>query len=102
MKVLYKPFAIIASILGKRAGKQAFAGVWARLGYGEKPPASNVGPRGLPSVFFTAALQAAILAGTGAMMDQLFARAFHHLFGAWPGKLEQPDETADAVGPPAT
>ncbi len=102
MKLFYKPFGIIAGILGKRVGKQAFAGVWARLGTGERPPASNAGPRSYGSVFFTAALQAAILAGVGAVMDQMFARAFHHLFGAWPGKLNEPAEADVLTSVPAS
>jgi hypothetical protein len=90
MGILYKPFSVVAKMLGKRAGSAAFANVWAKVGDGEKPPAANAGHRNLPSVFWTAALQAAILAGVGAVIDQLAARFFHHLFGAYPGKPVQP------------
>ncbi len=86
MAVLYKPFSIIAKMLGKRAGRATFANVWAQVGDGEGPPASNAGYRGILSVFWTAALQAAVLAGVGAVIDQMVARVFHQLFGAWPGK----------------
>jgi hypothetical protein len=106
MSVLYKPFSIVASLLGKRVGKKAVSDVWARVGSGEGPPPSNAGYRPLPSVFATGALQAAILAGTGAVVDQLVARAFHQLFGAWPGRseaaaAEQPEahEASAALAP---
>lgn len=90
MGVLYKPFSIVAGMLAKRTGNAAFANIWSQFGDGERPPATNAGHRNLLSVFTTAALQAAILAGIGAVIDQLAARAFHQLFGAWPGKPEQP------------
>jgi hypothetical protein len=86
MGVLYKPFSIVAKMLGKRAGRAAFDNVWAQVGDGEGPPASNAGYRSIPAVFGTAALQAAVLAGVGAVIDQLAARVFHQIFGAWPGK----------------
>jgi hypothetical protein len=90
MGVLYKPFSIIAKMISKRAGSAAFANLWAKVGDGERPPASNAGPRSVVSVFWTAALQAAVLAGTAAVIDQMIARFFHHLFGAWPGKPVPP------------
>jgi hypothetical protein len=101
MGVLYQPFSIIARILGKRAGRTAFANLWAEVGDGERPPKSNAGHRSYPAVFLTAALEAAVLAGVGAVADQLVARVFHHLFGAWPGKPVQgadvPAQAADPV-----
>jgi hypothetical protein len=94
MGVLYKPFSIIAKLLGKRAGRAAFANVWSQVGDGKGPPASNAGYRSVVSVFFTAALQAAVLAGVGAVIDQMAARVFHQLFGAWPGKPAEPADEA--------
>ncbi len=96
MGVLYKPFSIIAKLIGKRAGRAAFANLWSQVGDGAGPPAANAGYRPALSVFWTAALQAAVLAGVGAVIDQLAARVFHQLFGAWPGK---PVEPADPASP---
>lgn len=90
MGLLYKPFSIIAKLLSKRAGGAAFASVWANLGDGERPPAANASRRSLTSVFWTSALQAAILAGIAGVIDQLIARVFHQIFGAWPGRPVQP------------
>jgi hypothetical protein len=95
MPLLYKPFSIVAKILGKKAGKAAFANVWAKVGDGEGPPAANAGQRPVLSVFWTAALEAAILAGVGAVIDQLVARVFHYLIGGWPGKHVKPDDAAE-------
>jgi hypothetical protein len=101
MGVLYKPFSIVAKMLGKRVGRTAFANVWSQVGDGEGPPASNAGHRSVLSVFWTAALQAAVLAGVGAVIDQLTARVFHQLFGAWPGKPMPEPEPAELDRDPA-
>ncbi|HET9073336.1 MAG TPA: DUF4235 domain-containing protein [Solirubrobacteraceae bacterium] len=86
MGVLYKPFSILARLLAKRMGQAAVSDLWSRVGDSDGPPPANAGRRPLGSVFATAAVQAAILAGVGAVVDQLAARAFHQIFGAWPGK----------------
>jgi hypothetical protein len=94
MGFLYKPLGIIARLVGKRAGRTAFSGLWAKVGDGEGPPAANAGYRPLSSVFLTAALEAAVLAGVGAVIDQLFGRFFHQLIGAWPNPPQPPTEDA--------
>jgi hypothetical protein len=102
MGVLYKPFSIIAKIVGKKAGRTAFANLWSQFGDGERPPKSNAGRRSYPSVFLTAAVEAAVLAGAGAVMDQLAARGFHQLFGAWPGTPVEPSDSAEPAAPLVT
>ena len=100
MGVLYKPFSILARMLAKRMGQAAVSDLWGRVGDSAGPPPPNAGRRPLGSVFATAAVQAAILAGVGAVVDQLAARAFHQIFGAWPGKpveLEASDAPAAAA-----
>jgi hypothetical protein len=102
MKVLYKPLGMIAKLVGRRAGRTAFRGVWERVGDTDYPPAPNAGYRPLSSVFFTAALEAAVLAGVGAVCDQLAGRVFHQLVGAWPNEpLPHPDGEPDLAKAPA-
>jgi hypothetical protein len=100
MKLLYKPFSIVAKIIGKRVGKTAFAHVWAQVADSERPPSPSDYHESLVFVAGAAALEAATLAAVGAIIDQLSARAFHHLFGAWPGKPAEPHE-ADVLDAPA-
>ena len=91
MKFLYLPFAIIAGVIGHRTGRKAFQAVWARLGgETEKPPSPKAGRVGLAQVAGSAALEAATIAGIAAAVQQLTARVFHHLFGAWPEKPKEP------------
>jgi hypothetical protein len=36
------------------------------------------------------ALQAAVMAGSAAAVDRLFAKGFHHVLGIWPKKPPKP------------
>jgi hypothetical protein len=96
MKLVYKPFSLFAHQLAGRIGKSAFAALWGRIGSGERPPAPTAGRLSLTSVAGSAALEAATMAATTAVIDQLTARAFHHLVGAWPEKAKPPVSSSDA------
>ncbi len=86
MKLLYKPFAIVAGILGTILGKRAFKALWTRIDDSPSPPPPRTGEAGLIEVAAGAALQAATVAAIAAAVDRLMARTFHHLFGVWPEK----------------
>ena len=85
MKLLYKPFGIIAGIIGTRAGRRAFNVVWRRLSDDPKP-APGEPYVSMTRVVSAAALEAATLAAVGAIVKVVSARVFHHLVGAWPDK----------------
>jgi hypothetical protein len=86
VKLVYKPFSIFAGAISKKLGQSAFEALWARVGDGERPPKPTAGARPLARVATAAALEAATMAAAAAVVDQLAARAFHHLVGAWPDK----------------
>jgi Protein of unknown function (DUF4235) len=86
VKLLYKPFAIVAKSVAARLGKASFEALWAKLGDSEKPPSPTQGRVPLAKVATSAALEAATMAAVGATVDQVTARWFHYLFGAWPDK----------------
>lgn len=88
MKILYKPFAIIAAIIGARIGRSVFTTIWARID-SAAPPEPTTEQAGMPKVVGAAALEAATMAGVGAAVDRVSARTFQHLTGFWPGKKEQ-------------
>jgi hypothetical protein len=94
MKLLYKPFQIVTKIISQHIGRDAFRGVWSRFSDLENPPAPTAGRRPLTHVAVTAALEAATLAAFTAVGQQLTARLFHHLFGAWPEKPREAPEPA--------
>jgi hypothetical protein len=86
MKFVYKPFQIVAHSIATKLGKTAFESVWGKVGEGERPPKPTAGRISVPKVAAAAALEAATMAAIGAAVDQLTARSFHHLIGAWPEK----------------
>jgi Protein of unknown function (DUF4235) len=86
MKLLYKPFAIVAGVVGTKLGKRAFKAVWSRVGDSPSPPAPTSGEAPLAKVAGAAALEAATMAAIAATVNRLSARSFRHLFGAWPDK----------------
>jgi Protein of unknown function (DUF4235) len=97
MKLLYKPFAIIAGLIAARLGKSVFKGLWAQIDDAQPPTAATEGAS-LPKVVGAQALRAATMAGVAAAVDRTFARAFHHLTGIWPGdraKPESDDQSSD-------
>jgi Protein of unknown function (DUF4235) len=84
MKLLYKPFAVIAAMIAARIGRSVFKRVWSRIDKADPPDPSTFGAP-LPKVVGAAALEAATMAGIGAAADRASAKAFHHLTGIWPG-----------------
>jgi hypothetical protein len=84
MKILYKPFGIIASLIGARIAKSVFGALWARVDH-DAPPKPTTEETSFRKVVGAAALEAATMAGIGAAVDRAGARVFHHLTGIWPG-----------------
>ncbi len=95
MKLLYKPLGIITAVLAHRIGRTAFQAVWSRVGAQDRPPSPLAGRIGLAQVAGSAALEAATIATVSAVIEQLAARLFHHIFGAWPEKPPQPTEPSN-------
>jgi hypothetical protein len=91
MKLLYKPFGIIAGVIGAKVGQKAFETVWARVD-GGPPPGPKAPDASLGRVVAAQSLQAAALAGAGAAADRLGMRWFHYLTGIWPGDKPDTDE----------
>ena len=89
MKILYKPFGIVASLIAARLGKTVFKGVWGRIDQSE-PPRARTAEASLPKVVGAAALEAATMAGVAAAVDRASARTFQYIFGVWPG--DEPEE----------
>jgi Protein of unknown function (DUF4235) len=90
MKILYKPFGIIASLIGAKIAHSVFKVLWARIDE-EAPPKPTTLEAGFPKVVGAAALEAATIAAVGAAVDRASARTFHHLTGIWPGEHRDPE-----------
>ena len=91
MRLLYKPFGIIAGIFAGLAGRQAFRAIWSRID-DEPPPQPLAGTGSTGKVVAARVLQAGVMAGSAAVVERMSARAFHHVIGVWPKKPPDPDE----------
>jgi hypothetical protein len=94
MKILYKPFAIIAGIIGAKIGQSAFKSLWAKIDRTE-PPGPSTPDAPLPKVVGAKALEAATMAAVGAAVDRASMRSFQHLTGIWPGDKKPAEQTGD-------
>lgn len=83
MKIAYKPFSIVAALVGARIGREAFESTWSKLSSSPKPRPGAPENR-LDQAIAAAALEAAMIATAATVAHHLAARAFHHLFGVWP------------------
>jgi len=91
MKILYKPFAIVAGLIGARLAKAVFKGLWFKIDGGD-PPKPTTADASLAKVVGAAALEAATMASVGAAVDRAGAATFHHLTGIWPGDKPKRDQ----------
>jgi len=93
MKILYKPFAIIAGIISSRLGHSLFKQLWATIDEDE-PPGPRTAEANMTKVIGAAALEAATMASVAAAIDHASAKWFQHLTGIWPGdkRAEESDE----------
>lgn len=89
MKILYKPFGLIASVIAARLGRGIFKSLWAKVDSAD-PPDPTTPTASLGKVVGAAALEAATMAGVGAAADRAAARTFAYLTGVWPAK--KPDK----------
>ena len=85
MRILYKPFSLVAAAIAARLGKAIFRGLWSRIDAAE-PPEPSAPDVSMAKAVGAAALEAASMAGTASAVDRATAQAFHHLTGIWPGK----------------
>ena len=85
MKLLYKPFGILFSVLGGILAGSIFKQIWKRVSGEEDAPDALQSEYRMREVVLAAAIQGAIFAATKATIDRLGARTFTKLTGTWPG-----------------
>jgi hypothetical protein len=90
-RILYKPFAIVASLLGARIGQRTFKRLWSRVS-DDQPPKPTADDAGYTRVMVAAAVEAATLAAAGAAANRASAHVFHYLTGFWPGPKEKKEK----------
>jgi Protein of unknown function (DUF4235) len=90
MKLLYKPFAVIAGIVAGKAAGKIFDGLWRLLARETKAPLALEQNRGWIGVILASTLKGAVFGGVRAIVDRAFATGYFRRTGVWPGKIAKP------------
>ncbi len=92
MKLLYKPFAILAGVVASRAAGAIFKRLWAFLAKETEMPQAMEQSRGWSEVVVAAMLKGAVFGGVKALVDRTFATGYFRRTGVWPGKVSKPQD----------
>jgi len=92
MKLLYKPFGLIISVIGGILAGAIFKQIWKLVAHEDDTPDSTDVQKSWTEVLIAATLQGAIFALVKAAVDRAGAEATLKLTGVWPGS----DSAAEA------
>lgn len=92
MKLLYKPFGIVAGVAAGLLAGAVFKRLWALVGDEEDKPDARDKQRSWLAVVSAAALQGAVFGGVKAAVDRAGATGYEALTGVWPGNTEPPEQ----------
>ena len=85
MRLLYRPFGLIAGILAGLLANALFRQLWKGLARRDEVPGARDEGVGWGEVAAAAALQGAVMKGTRAVVDRAGATGFEKATGTWPG-----------------
>jgi hypothetical protein len=85
IKLIYKPFSMLVSVLGGVLAGAIFKRVWKLAAGEDEAPKATDAQRGWREVLLAAALQGAIFALVKAAVDRGAAEGVRRFTGTWPG-----------------
>jgi Protein of unknown function (DUF4235) len=88
MKLLYKPFGLVASVLGGLLAGALFKRIWRAIADDDEAPSAKDRDSTWREVIAAAAIQGAVFGGIKALIDRAGATGFARLTGVWPGKTK--------------
>jgi hypothetical protein len=88
VKLLYKPFGILFSVLGGLLATRLFNLIWAKVAHQDSAPHPKDKQRGWGEVAAAAVVQGAVYSGVKAVVDRAGATGYEKATGTWPGKTE--------------
>jgi hypothetical protein len=91
VKLLYKPFGLVAGVLAGMLAGAIFKRAWAIVGGDQDKPDAKDKERSWLAVVSAAALQGAVFGGVKAAVDRAGATGYEALTGVWPGNTESTD-----------
>jgi hypothetical protein len=88
VKLLYKPFGLVASVLGGLLAGAVFKRIWRGLANEDEAPQAKDRDWTWHDVIAAAAIQGALFAAVKALIDRAGASGYAKLTGVWPGRTE--------------
>jgi hypothetical protein len=85
LRLAYKPFGVLAGVLGGLLAGAVFRRLWSLGGDGETPKATDA-DRGWAEVVLSAAAQGAVFGAVRSAVDRAGAEGFARATGVWPGR----------------
>ena len=85
IKLLYKPFSLMFSVLGGLVAGAIFKQIWKLVAGEEDTPNATDADRGWREILIAAALQGAIFGVIKATIDRSAAEGTQKVTGTWPG-----------------
>lgn len=95
IKVIYKPFGLLVSVLGGILAGTLFKRLWRAIAGEDDTPDAKDRDRGWGEIAAAAAIEGAVFGGVKALVDRAGATGFARATGAWPGNT-QPVSKDDA------
>lgn len=92
MKLVYKPFGLVFSVLGGLAAGALFKRFWRLAAQEDDAPSAEDLHRSWPAILIAAALQGAIFGAVKAGIDRAGATWFAEITGVWPGNTDPVEE----------
>lgn len=86
MKVLYKPWGMLAGVVGGALAGSLFKRVWKLVSGEEAAPTATDRGRGWIEVVLAAGLQGLVYGAVKALVDRGGAAGFEKATGQWPGR----------------
>jgi hypothetical protein len=88
MRFLYKPFGLLAGVVGGLLAGAIFKRTWAAIAHEDEPPEATDRSRSWREVLAAAAIQGAVFGGVKALVDRAGASGLSRVTGVWPGKTK--------------
>lgn len=90
MKLVYRPFGLVVSVLAGTLAGLLFKRAWRLVAGDEAAPDATDKERGWSEIILAATLQGAVFGGVKAAIDRAGASGFAKVTGVWPGDEAEP------------
>jgi predicted metal-dependent enzyme (double-stranded beta helix superfamily) len=90
MKLLYRPFGLVVSVLGGLLAGALFKQIWRLVSNEDDTPDAKDRERSWAEIAGAAAIEGAVFGAVKAVLDRAGAAGFERATGVWPGNTDEP------------